>query len=111
MDGQATSRAWTAEGRITRTWRASTGSMIQTLIIARPGLLRESLQALLLSLPGVQAERMAEDMAAVQRELSAPGPALVLVDSRLLCDELLALMRASQASPSGTRWLFLTDTL
>ena len=63
------------------------------LIVARPGLVREGLQAVLSAIPGMNALEPAGDGASALDKLASHRPDLVIVDSSLPEDELRATLR------------------
>ena len=91
------------------------------LIVARPGLVREGLQAVLSAIPGMNALEPAGDGASALDKLASHRPDLVIVDSSLPEDELRATLRNIKgqhpdvrcvviaASPQQARALEATD--
>jgi DNA-binding NarL/FixJ family response regulator len=63
------------------------------LIVARPGLVRDGLQAVLSAVPGMNALEPADDGASALDRLASHRPDLVIVDSSLPEDELRATLR------------------
>ena len=63
------------------------------LIVARPGLVRDGLQAVLSAVPGMHALEPADDGASALDRLASHRPDLVIVDSSLPEGELRATLR------------------
>ena len=79
------------------------------LIIARPGPLRDSLQAFLLTLSQVGDVRSASDASSALKIISESCPDLVLMDSNLPGDESLTVLSRIRADGPRSRCLFLAD--
>jgi DNA-binding NarL/FixJ family response regulator len=68
-----------------------------TLIVARPGRLRDALSALLTTIPGLRIVGQADDGPSVLRMVAERHPTLVLLDSTLPDDEVKAVVRQIKA--------------
>lgn len=68
-----------------------------TLIVARPGRLREALSALLATIPGLGIVGQADDSSSALKMVTERHPTLVLLDSSLPDDEVKAVVRQIKA--------------
>jgi DNA-binding NarL/FixJ family response regulator len=79
------------------------------LIVARPGPLRNSLQALLTTMPQIEIVAEANDPSALLRMGDRIQPDIVLLDASLCEDEVWAALRRIQVEWSQTRTLVLVE--
>ncbi len=84
---------------------------IAVLVVARPGPLRDSLMALLRSIPGIAAVQQADDATAGLRFAETARPALVLIDGGLPGGEAWTVLRQVQVRWPCTQSVVLTDTI
>lgn len=70
-----------------------------TLIVARPGRLRDALSALLTTIPRLEIVGQADDSSSALKMVAEHHPTLVLLDSTLLDDEVKAMVKQIK-----TRW-------
>lgn len=63
------------------------------LVVARPGLVRDGLQAMLSAVPGMQALEPADCAASALERLESHAPCLTILDSSLSQEELCATLR------------------
>lgn len=80
-----------------------------TLIVARPGRLRDALRALLNTLPRLQIVGQADDGPSALKMLSERQPTLVLLDSTLPDDEIKALLSQVKAHRLQPRCIVLAE--
>jgi DNA-binding NarL/FixJ family response regulator len=79
------------------------------LIAAKPGPLRDGLQALLTVVPGAVAVSQVGDASAVLRTITETHPRLVLLDAGLPDAEISMVVTAIKANGSDSRCLVLVD--
>lgn len=79
------------------------------LIAAKPGPLRDGLQALLTVVPGAVAVSQVGDASAALRTITETHPRLVLLDAGLPDAEISMVVTAIKANGSGSRCLVLVD--
>ena len=79
------------------------------LIIARPGLVRDGLQAVFQAMPGVYALEPADDGASALDMLKSHRTDLVILDSSLSEDELIATIDRIKDQYPDVRCLVVTD--
>jgi len=77
------------------------------LIVARPGRIRDGLQALLTGAHRTESVRQASDGPSALRMIIAQHPALVILDTGLPCDEVQAVLRQVMAQDPRHRCLVL----
>ncbi len=82
-----------------------------TLIVVRPGRMRDSLRALLRAIPQVRVIGQVEDGPSAQKMLIKHCPALVLLASNLPGDEAWGVLRQTKAEQPQARCLVLADTI
>ena len=80
------------------------------LIVAKPSPLRDSLAALLRSIPSITAVEQADDAAAALRSMEAGRSTLVVLDAGLPAGQAWSLLRQVTARWPATRCIVLTDT-
>ena len=80
------------------------------LIAAKPDRLRDSLQFLLKTMPGINIVGPADDSSLTLRLISEHRPALVLLDSNLPGEEMTTVLRRIKANGSRSHCLVLSDT-
>jgi len=81
------------------------------LIVARPGRVRDGLQALLTTVPQIGTVDLADDGPSALRMVRRRHPALVLLDINLHDDEVSTLLRQIKARWPQTRCLVLADSV
>ncbi len=79
------------------------------IIAARPGRMRDSLQLLLKTIPGIEIVGQADNDSMALRMVAEHRPALVLVDTNLCDDGALTVLGQIKAQESQTRCLVLAD--
>lgn len=85
-------------------------SDVLTLIVARPGRMRDGLQALLAAMPQVERINLADDSTAALEMISGQQPTLVLLDSNPLNDgQVWTALEQIKALHPQTRCLVLVD--
>jgi DNA-binding NarL/FixJ family response regulator len=85
---------------------------IQTVIVSRPGILKESLRAGLASASQIEIIKSVGDGLSALNAIQEYQPKLVVIDSNLLEDEILALLRhVKQMWPAAVCCLVLTTTV
>lgn len=82
---------------------------VSALIIARPGWLRESLQALVTAVPQIGSVDLVDDGLSALKVVTEHQPALVLLDTNLPEDEIPTVLRRIKARWPQTRCLVLAD--
>lgn len=86
-----------------------TKSAATALAVARPGRLRDSLNALLLATPCIVKVDNADDGPTALRMLAESAPAIVFLDSDLLDNGAYAILRQIKAHWPQTRCIVLAD--
>lgn len=81
---------------------------IPTVMVSRPGIMRQSLRASLAACPGIEIVGAYGDGLTALNHVGAQMPALLVIDSNLLDEEAEALLAAVKARYSSTRCLVLT---
>ena len=79
------------------------------LIVARPGLVRDGLQAVFQAMPGIDALEPADDGASALIMLKNHRADLVILDSSLSEDELMATISRIKGQYPDVRCLVVTD--
>ncbi len=87
------------------------GAQMPVLVVAKPGPLRDSLVALLRSLPQVSTVEQANTATAALRTIEVKRPALVLVDSNLPGGEAWTVLNQLKTRRSPVRCVVLSDTV
>ena len=80
------------------------------LIVARPGRMRDGLQALLAAMPQIGSVDLTDDGPSALSTAPNQHPALVLLDTRTSGDETLAVLRQIKTRWPLARCLLLVDT-
>jgi DNA-binding NarL/FixJ family response regulator len=83
---------------------------MSVLVVVKPSPLRESLVALLRSIPSIGAIQQAADTATALRIVEMDKPALVLLDAGLPAGQAWALLRQVKARWPAMPCIVLTDT-
>ncbi len=83
---------------------------ISTLIAARPGRVRDGLQALLAAIPQIEMIGQADDGASALKSVVEHRPALVLLDTNLPGNEVWAVLRQIKAQWPQARCLIMSDS-
>ena len=83
---------------------------ISLLIVASPGPLRESLRALLLTLPRIRVMEMEDPVLALE-VAGACRPALLLVDLDKCAESFWRQLETSTGDHHSTRYIFLADSV
>jgi DNA-binding NarL/FixJ family response regulator len=81
------------------------------LILAKPGPLRDSLRAFLLTLPQVKEVRFVNDAPSALEVVSEINPDLVLIDADLSGGEALTAVRRIRGDDPHSRCLVLADDM
>jgi DNA-binding NarL/FixJ family response regulator len=81
------------------------------LLAAKPGPLRESLQALLLMVPKIDTVSQVGDAPSILRAVVEHHPALVLLDTSLSGDKVSTVVKMIKANGSRSRCLVLVDNV
>jgi len=80
------------------------------LVVARPGLVRDGLQAVLSAIPGLDALEPADDGASALDRLKSHRPDLVILDSSLSEGEMCTTLRQIKGQWPDVRCLVVADT-
>jgi DNA-binding NarL/FixJ family response regulator len=83
---------------------------ISVLVVAKPSPLRDSLVALLRSIPSITVIQQADDAASALRIIEVDGPVLVLLDAGLPAGQAWSLLRQVKSRWPTTPCIVLTDT-
>jgi len=83
---------------------------ILTLVAARPGRVRDGLQALLEAIPQIEMIDHVGDGASAIKSVVEHRPALVLLDTNLPGDEVWAVLRQIKAQWPQARCLIMSDS-
>jgi DNA-binding NarL/FixJ family response regulator len=86
------------------------GDANPVLVVAKPSPLRDSLVALLRSLPSITAVEQADDATSALRSIEVRRPALVVLDAGLPAGQAWSLLRQVKLRWPATRCIVLTDT-
>ena len=87
------------------------GARMPVLVVAKPGPLRDSLVALLKSLPQVSTVEQANTATAALRTIEVKRPALVVVDSNLPGGDAWNMLNQIKARCPHTQCVVLSDTV
>jgi CheY-like chemotaxis protein len=79
------------------------------LIVATPGRFRDSLRALLVAAPHIEAVDQADDAPSALKVVAARHPALVLLDTSLPGNQVWTALRQIKAERPETRCIILAD--
>lgn len=79
------------------------------LIVARAGMLRNSLQTLLGSVPHIGAVEATNDSAAALRWIARNRPTLIVLELHLMGDDVWSTLRQIQTLSPGSRRIVLAD--
>jgi DNA-binding NarL/FixJ family response regulator len=80
------------------------------LVVARPGLVRDGLQAVLSAIPGLDALKPADDGASALDRLKSHRPHLVILDSSLSEGELRTTLRQITEQWTDVRCIVVADS-
>lgn len=83
---------------------------ISVLVVAKPSPLRDSLAALLRSIPSITVIQQADDAASALRMIEVDRPVLVLLDAGLPAGQAWSLLRQIKSRWPMTPCIVLTDT-
>ncbi|HMQ54471.1 MAG TPA: hypothetical protein PKE64_14205 [Anaerolineae bacterium] len=83
---------------------------VPTVLVSRPGIRREALRAVLATVPWLEIGGTAGDGLTAINLVQLHRPSLLVVDSNLLEDEILALVKQVKESWDHIRCLVFTDT-
>jgi two-component system, NarL family, response regulator DevR len=86
------------------------GDGISVLVVAKPSPLRDSLAALLRSIPLITVVQQAHDASFALRMIEADRPALVLLDAALPAGQAWSLLRQIKSRWPAIPCIVLTDT-
>ncbi len=86
-------------------------NLTSALIVAKPGRMRDSLEALVASMRQIEIVNKADDGPSALEIITSHPPTLVLVDSNLSGDETWSILRQIKFKWPQTRCLVLTDTI
>jgi DNA-binding NarL/FixJ family response regulator len=84
------------------------GRPVPAVIVSRPGIMAQSLRASLAACPAIVVVASFGDGLTALNYVSAHAPALLVIDSNLLDQEVEALLAAVKAKPLATRCLVFT---
>jgi DNA-binding NarL/FixJ family response regulator len=84
---------------------------ISTLIVAKPGLMRNSLLAFLRATPGVDVVALVDSTASALQLAHLLHPEVVLVDTDLSEDGVLAMVRQLQVEQPRLRSIVLSESI
>jgi DNA-binding NarL/FixJ family response regulator len=85
-------------------------SLVKTVLVGRPGPLRDGLHALIDTIPEVEVVGEANDASATQQLVAALQPGLVLLDTDLFGDADWSVLEWIKAEWPETRCLALAET-
>lgn len=85
------------------------GQFWKALIVAKPGRVRDGLQALLTAIPEIGSAELTDNTASALRTITEQRPDLVLLDFSLTGDEIQAMLRQIRAGSGQTKCLVLAD--
>ncbi len=88
-----------------------TSQTISVFIVAKPGRLRDSLKAMLRTVPYLRIVGQADDDSAALPRLAQLQPDLLLVGSNLPAASVTLLVLAAKSSSPGSRSLVMVDNL
>lgn len=80
-----------------------------TLVVARPGPLRYSLRALMSTVPEIEIVEETADVSSVLSVVAEHHPALVVLETGLLGDDMWTWFRQIKAAWPRARWIVLAD--
>lgn len=80
-----------------------------TLVVARPGPLRYSLRALMSTVPEIEIVEETADVSSVLGVVAEHHPALVVLETGLLGDDMWTWFRQIKAAWPRARWIVLAD--
>ena len=80
------------------------------LVVARPGLVRDGLQAVLSAIPGLDALKPTDDGASALDRLKSHRPNLVILDSSLSEGELRTTLRQIKEQWTDVRCIVVADS-
>lgn len=83
---------------------------IQTVIAARPGAIREALKSILALFPRLEISGVADGGLSALNLVRQQKPALIVIDSGLLEDEIAALLQKIKQEQPQLRCLLLAET-
>jgi len=89
----------------------TTLAKIRTVIAARPGVIREALRAMLAQIPLLEVSGIASGSLSTLELVRKFRPALLVIDSGLLQDEILILLEQSKQMYPQIQCLVVTQTL
>jgi len=89
----------------------TTLAKIRTVIAARPGVIREALRAMLAQFPLLEVSGIASGSLSTLELVRKFRPALLVIDSGLLQDEILILLEQSKQMYPQIQCLVVTQTL
>lgn len=82
------------------------------LIIAKPTRMRDGLRTLLRAIPQIELVIQADDsLSAIKVVMDEQPPAVILLDSYLLDDDLKTAINEAKIKSPQTRWIVLADNL
>ena len=90
-------------------WQKMTNGYPSALIVAKPGPLRDSIQALMIAIPQIEAVRETSDLSSALAMVFDRCPALVLLDSGLERGEIRPAVKRVKAQWPLARCVFLAD--
>ncbi len=86
-------------------------SSVALLLIAKPGRMREGLQALLRTMPEIDIVGLEENESQALAQISRQQPAIVLLDSSLALQEILPLLSQIKGGYPRTRCIALVENV
>ena len=89
--------------------RMTVKRLVPALIVAMPGRFRDSLRALLVAAPHIEAVDQADDAPSALKVVAARRPALVLLDTSLPGNQVWIALRQIKAERPETRCIILAD--
>lgn len=84
---------------------------VSTLVVAKPGLMRNSLLAFLRATPGVDVVALVDNTAAALQLARTLRPAVLLVDTNLAEDGVFGMVRELRAEQPGLRSIVLSESI
>jgi DNA-binding NarL/FixJ family response regulator len=87
------------------------GNQISTLVVAKPGLMRNSLLAFLRGIPGVDIVALVDNTTKALQMVRTLHPAVLLVDTNLAEDGALGMVQQLKIELPGLRSIVLSESV
>jgi DNA-binding NarL/FixJ family response regulator len=92
-----------------QTVKATETAPITVIVVARPGLMRDSLVSFLEAIPEVDAVQVTEHPFALLDQVHRDAPNTIIVDANLGQGQVVALLRRLRVADAKTRCIVLSD--